>query len=204
MTRPEFFYFDLGNVLLYFDHDLAFRSMARIAGVTPQRMRQVVMDTDLQIQYETGLISGDQFIDAIAQSLGRSVDTREMLRAAADMFIPNHQVLPVLERVAGLGIPIGLLSNTCEAHWQWILEQQYPQVAGRFEPVILSFEVQSMKPDPLIYQVATEKAGCDPAGIFFTDDRLDNVEAARRAGWQAEPFTSADRLLDTIRGWGEP
>ncbi len=204
MTRPEFFYFDLGNVLLYFDHDLAFRSMARIAGIAPQRMRQVVMDTDLQIQYETGLISGEQFVDAIAQSLGRSLDTREMLRAAADMFIPNHQVLPVLERVAGLGIPIGLLSNTCEAHWQWILEQQYPQVADRFEPVILSFEVQSMKPDPLIYQVATEKAGCDPAAIFFTDDRLDNVEAARRAGWQAEPFTSADRLLDTIRGWGEP
>lgn len=203
MTRPEFVYFDLGNVLLYFDHDLAFRSMAKIAGVSPQRMRQVVMDTGLQIQYETGLISGDQFIDAIAQSLGRSVDTREMLRAAADMFIPNHQVLPVLERVAGMGIPIGLLSNTCEAHWHWIVEQKYPQVVDRFEPVILSFEVQSMKPDPLIYQVATEKAGCDPAGIFFTDDRLDNVEAARRAGWQAEPFTSADRLLDTIRGWGD-
>lgn len=32
--RPRFFYFDLGNVLLYFDHSLAMRKMAKIAGVS--------------------------------------------------------------------------------------------------------------------------------------------------------------------------
>ena len=33
MRRPEFVYFDLGNVLLYFDHGIAARSMAKLIGV---------------------------------------------------------------------------------------------------------------------------------------------------------------------------
>jgi FMN phosphatase YigB (HAD superfamily) len=200
-AKPEFMYFDLGNVLLYFDHSLAMRSMAKIANVDPQRMHAVIMQSDLQIEYETGLITGEEFIDRIAQSLDRSLDTNEMLQAAADMFVPNAQILPVLHHVKSLGIPIGLLSNTCEAHWNWILHMEYPQVVDWFVPVILSFEAKSMKPDSQIYRIAAERAGREPSKIFFTDDRHDNVEGARREGWMAEPFTSADRLMDIVRHW---
>jgi FMN phosphatase YigB (HAD superfamily) len=201
IPRPDFMYFDLGNVLLFFDHGLAMRSMAKIAGVAPERMRAVVMDSPLQIQYETGLITGEEFIERIAGSLGISLDTREMLQAAADMFIPNHQIVPVLEHVTRAGIPIGLLSNTCQAHWEWILEQRYASVVDHFGPIILSYEAKSMKPDSHIYRVAESHAGCPPEKIFFVDDRHDNIEGARKAGWMAEPFTSADRLMDQIKHW---
>lgn len=201
IPRPDFMYFDLGNVLLFFDHGLAMRSMAKIAGVAPERMRSVVMDSPLQIQYETGLITGEEFIERIAGSLGISLDTREMLQAAADMFIPNHQIVPVLEYVKRAGIPIGLLSNTCQAHWEWIVEQRYASVVDHFGPIILSYEARSMKPDPHIYRVAESQAGCPPEKIFFVDDRHDNVEGARNAGWIAEPFTSADRLMEQIKHW---
>jgi len=201
IPRPDFMYFDLGNVLLFFDHGLAMRSMAKIAGVDPARMRSLIMDSDLQIEYETGLISGEEFIERIAAGLGKSLDTREMLQAAADMFIPNLQILPVIEHVKQAGVPIGLLSNTCQAHWEWILEQRYVSVVDHFGPIVLSYEAKSMKPDSQIYRVAEQHAGCAPEKIFFVDDRHDNVEGARRAGWLAEPFTSADRLMDQIQHW---
>ena len=194
-------YFDLGNVLLFFDHGLAMRSMAKIARVEPARMRSLIMDSDLQIEYETGLISGEEFINRIATELGASLDTNEMLQAAADMFIPNLQILPVIEHVKQAGVPIGLLSNTCQAHWEWILEQRYASVVDHFGPIILSYETKSMKPDSHIYRIAEQHAGCSPEKIFFVDDRHDNVEGARKAGWMAEPFTSADRLMDQIRHW---
>jgi putative hydrolase of the HAD superfamily len=201
IPRPDFMYFDLGNVLLFFDHGLAMRSMARIAGVDPVRMRSLIMDSDLQIEYETGRISGEEFIERIASGLGKSLDTREMLQAAADMFIPNLQILPVIEHVKEAGVPIGLLSNTCQAHWEWILEQRYASVVDHFGPIVLSYEAKSMKPDSQIYRVAEQHAGCPPEKIFFVDDRHDNVEGARKAGWMAEPFTSADRLMDQIQHW---
>jgi putative hydrolase of the HAD superfamily len=199
--RPAFVYFDLGNVLLYFDHGLAMRAMAKRANVDPKRMHAVIMDSGLQVQYETGLITGHEFVDSIARALDKPLETGPLLQAAADMFVPNPQILPVLQHVRSLGLPIGLLSNTCQAHWNWICELGYPQVDGWFSKVVLSYEAKSMKPDALIYQIATELAGCDPGDIFFTDDRHDNVEGARRLGWQAEPFTSADRLMDLVRHW---
>jgi glucose-1-phosphatase len=201
IPRPEFIYFDLGNVLLYFDHGLALRSMAKIAGVDPARLREVIMDSELQNEYETGWISGEEFIDRIAKTLDRPLDSKEMLQAAADMFVPNATILPVLEYVERLGIPAGILSNTCEAHWNWILHMRYPQVVDRFSPVILSYEVNSMKPDEGIYRVATERAGRDPSQIFFTDDRQENIEAAKKFGWHGATFTSGDRLMDIIQHW---
>lgn len=199
--RPDFVYFDLGNVLLFFDHDLAMRKMAKVAGVAPQQMRSIVWDTNLQIEYETGLISGYQFVSRIADAIGRELDPVDMLQAAADMFIPNPHILPILQQVRDMGIPMGLLSNTCQAHWDWIGELGYPQVAGWFSPVILSYEVKSMKPAPHIYNEAQRLAGHEPHRIFFTDDRHENVEAAKNAGWSAELFVNADRLSKTIDGW---
>lgn len=159
------------------------------------------MDGTLQTEYETGLISSVQFVSRISDAIGRELDVADMLQAAADMFIPNSHILTVLERVRELGIPMGLLSNTCEAHWNWIVELKYPQVHDWFSPIILSYEVKSMKPDAHIYSQAQQLAGYKASEIFFTDDRVENVEAARKAGWSAEVFTNAERLMETIASW---
>jgi len=97
--RPDFVYFDLGNVLLYFDHSLAMRKLAKIAGITPEQMRSIVLDGSLQVEYETGWISGVQFVSRISDTIGRELDVSDMLHAAADMFIRNPHILPVLERI---------------------------------------------------------------------------------------------------------
>jgi len=112
-----------------------------------------------------------------------------MLHAAADMFIPNPHILPVLERIRDMGIPMGLLSNTCEAHWNWICELDFPQLRGWFAPIILSYEVRSMKPDAHIYSEAQRRSGHDAPGIFSPTDRAENVEAGKKAGWMLRYFS---------------
>ena len=46
------------------------------------------------------------------------------------------------------------------------------------------------------------QAGVDPAGCIFFDDLADNVEGARRAGFQAEVFTSQAALVALLREKG--
>jgi FMN phosphatase YigB (HAD superfamily) len=60
-----------------------------------------------------------------------------------------------------------------------------------------------MKPDSHIYAEAQRLCATSPSKIFFTDDRADNVAAAVTAGWQAEVFVNADRLMKTIDSWSE-
>ena len=59
-----------------------------------------------------------------------------------------------------------------------------------------------MKPDAHIYAVAEEAAGVHADGIYFTDDRAENVAAARAAGWQAELFTDVLQLAETLEERG--
>ena len=63
-----------------------------------------------------------------------------------------------------------------------------------------------MKPDPIIYQSAITLAkglvGCETGEIFFTDDKQENVDAARDAGMQAELYTSALELRKQLAASG--
>ena len=111
-------------------------------------------------------------------------------------------ILPVLETIRDLNIPMGLLSNTNKAHWEWIYRQQYSIVHGWFDPIILSYEVQAMKPGKTIYEVAAKQAGFPAEQIFFTDDRLDNIEGAKAMSWQVSQFIDADSLMTIVKTWG--
>ena len=59
-----------------------------------------------------------------------------------------------------------------------------------------------MKPDPLIYKLAIEHSGVSPDEIFFTDDRPENIAAAKLAGIQAVQFHSEERLISDMREFG--
>ncbi len=199
--RPEFVYFDLGNVLCFFDHDVSARQMAEVACCDPATIRKLVFDSDLEHRYETGLINGDEFVAELAEKLDRSIEVDRMLEAASAIFRPNLAILPALRTIHAQGIPMGLLSNTNQAHWQWIVLQKYPVVEGWFDPIVLSYEVKSMKPAQSIYEIATQKAGVAADRIFFTDDRSDNIEGAKAASWQVSQFTDAQSLLRVIQSW---
>jgi FMN phosphatase YigB (HAD superfamily) len=201
MQRPEFVYFDLGNVLLYFDHGIAARSMAKLIGVEPDEIKRLVFDSDFQLAYERGELTSQEFTAILSEKFKKDIPLEDLMVAASDIFVPNMHMLPVLEKIRSLKIPMGLLSNTCDAHWNWILKMGYPQLQGWFDPLVLSFEVQMMKPEPEIYHLCAELAEIHPEGIFFTDDRQENVQGAIDAGWNAAVFTSADRLMDTVSTW---
>jgi putative hydrolase of the HAD superfamily len=53
-----------------------------------------------------------------------------------------------------------------------------------------------------VYTVVTRTLGVAPDRIVFFDDRQVNVDAARRAGWDAYLWTSGAATLDTLRRLG--
>lgn len=188
-------YFDLGNVLLAFDHRKACRQMADAAGRSTDDVHACLFgDIALQAAYERGQLSSEQFCSRFREHLGVEVEDSHLLHAASDMFEVKSEMIPILIQLKAKGYDLGILSNTCEAHWKFVSDGRY-ELVGYFEgPRILSYEVQSMKPDPTIYEAAIAAVDCDPSEIFFTDDRVENVEAAIKAGIDAVLFTTAMQL----------
>ncbi len=194
---PAFVYFDLGNVIATFDRDRAFRQMAAVCGADAARVRGAVMG-GLQAELERGSIDWPVFHREFGRLTGTESDPRALAAAAADMFELNVEILPVVAKLQRAGVPIGILSNTCDIHWRSIVDRGWGILRGGFAQIVLSHEVRAAKPEPAIFELAAAQAGVPAEAIFFCDDLPEHIAAARAAGWDAELFTSAPTLADQL------
>jgi putative hydrolase of the HAD superfamily len=93
-----------------------------------------------------------------------------------------------------------IFSNTNREHWDYV-----DRLAGgalkTFEHY-LSHEIGLAKPAVASFERVAQAAGIDASRCFFFDDLSENVEGARRAGFNAEVFRSEAELrrLLTDRG----
>ena len=201
-TMPaRFVYFDLGKVLVHFDHQTAVEQLSQISGRPQELIQQVVFESDLQNRYETGLVTSDQFATEVNVALESALPAADILEAISAIFQPNVAILAAIEIVKASGVPLGILSNTCEAHWRWIMDKQWPMFGPWWSQTVLSYEVQGMKPANKIYEVCEHLADCRGENIFFTDDRADNIAAADQRGWCTYQFGSADTLIERLQAW---
>lgn len=202
MPTPRFFYFDLGNVLLYFSHTRMCRQMAQVAGVDEEQVRHVLFDTGLEIAYERGDISTDEFYNRFCHAIDRRPPLADLAMAANGIFEVNFGMKPVLTALHAAGHRLGLLSNTSELHFGYFADGRYSQIPDIFEHLALSFQIGAVKPEARIFEAAAEMAAVLPSEIFFTDDVLANVEAACEAGFDAVQFVSTSQLVDDLRQRG--
>jgi glucose-1-phosphatase len=189
----RFIYFDLGNVLVHFDHRIACEKMAAVAGLTPADVWQVVHESDLADRYERGEVSSQEFYDTFCAATSTRPSFADLYHASADMFEPHQEMVRLVRDLSHQEIPLGILSNTCESHWTYCLTR-YAWLSEHFRVHALSFRIRSMKPEPTIYQEAAAMAEMSPRDIFFTDDREENVAGAQAAGFDAVLFQSPSQI----------
>ncbi|MEM8736134.1 MAG: HAD family phosphatase [Planctomycetota bacterium] len=201
MNPSRFVYFDLGMVLVEFDHTIGIRQLAAVTGATETDAQRVVFESGLQNEYETGLVTSEQFAAQINGELGSHATTSAIIESLSAIFTLNEPILPVLESVRASGLPMGILSNTCQGHWEWIAKQNLPVPGDWFEFAVLSYEAKSMKPDAGIYEVSESRCHCAGSNIFFTDDRKENIQAANARGWSTHLYRHAGDLLHEFQSW---
>ena len=201
MNPPNFLFFDLGKVLLRFDVDVMCRQMGDVAGIDPPRVYQVLLEHPLQIDYECGRITTREFYEAFCRDTGTQPDFDALLRAGSDIFDLNTSMIPVVVQLYRTGHRMGVLSNTCESHWEHCL-QRFRLLGEMFEVYALSYRIGATKPEAAIFEAAAKLAGVAPEEIFFTDDLAGHVAGARAVGFDAVQYTSTPQLAADLRARG--
>ncbi len=69
------------------------------------------------------------------------------------------------------------------------LVKRYPLIFSRFSGMLISADVQSMKPDKEIYEKFFKRFNVKPQECYFIDDQPENVQAARILGMPGEVFS---------------
>jgi len=197
-ATPKYIFFDLGNVLLTFDHRTACHQLSQLVDRSPEAIWEVLFASGLQARYEQGAVSSAEIYEAFCHECCDSRQRRPSYeafhRANSDIFALQVPVVAIVSQLFSAGYPLGILSNTCEEHWKHVAGGRFRILETAFRQRVLSFEVGSSKPERRIYDVAAERVDLNPGEIFFLDDRVENVEGARQAGWDAVLFESPQRL----------
>lgn len=196
--RPEFLYFDLGKVILHFSHARMCQQVADALGAPVAEVQAFLFSPEVHLPYERGQMSTDELLVHLNRRFDGELQLSAAVAALGDIFWLNAPIVPLLVGLKSAGYRLGLLSNTCDAHWQ-VATQQFSLLNWLFEVQVLSFCENATKPDAAIYQRAAEKADSDTKELFFVDDLLENVEGARSAGVDAVLFTSVPALAADLR-----
>jgi putative hydrolase of the HAD superfamily len=203
MTRPEFIYFDMGNVLIYFSHQKMAEQMAQAGDIPPQLAWQILFDgkNALQWAYERGELNRELFYQRFCEAVRTTADIDALDMAGSDIFAINAPMCGLASQLAAAGYRLAVCSNTTPSHWRHCVDR-YHVLSTAFVAHALSFQIGAMKPDPAFYLAATKLAAASPSRIFFVDDRPDNVAAAKTAGWDAVLYESASQTNQALRERG--
>jgi len=176
-------FFDIGGVLVRVDSSAAIQKLSNRLKVDEQTIREA-MSPELLEEYEKGHLNSNQFYENLLINCESSeqMGIGEFKGYWQDVLFPNDEMLKFLE-VATQHMPVWLLSNTNDFHYDMLLEK-FPFMnwvnGGTY-----SFIEGSMKPEPLIYQRAIKRSGKAPHEVLFIDDLEKNVQAARDQGMNA-------------------
>jgi len=103
----------------------------------------------------------------------------------------------LLRTLRAKGVPVFSLTNFGIEAFAIALSE-YPFL-GEFDRSYISGHMGVTKPDPEIYRQVEADCGHPPETLLFTDDRADNIAAAKARGWQTHLFDGpggwADRLV---------
>jgi HAD superfamily hydrolase (TIGR01549 family) len=130
---------------------------------------------------------------------------RSVLAAAGyrkELEAPYAAAEPVLRALSG-SCKLGVIANqsvrSSERLTQWGL---MPFVST----CLCSFELGLEKPDPAIFTLALERAGCAPLEAVMIGDRLDNdIRPARLLGWRTIRVAQGFARFQSPRdSWDEP
>jgi putative hydrolase of the HAD superfamily len=76
-------------------------------------------------------------------------------------------------------------------------------LGAHFDEIIYSAALGVCKPDRVFFTNAQSRMGVTVAqSILFVDDKAENVDAARAAGWRAMLYRGPESLEKALAGWG--
>ena len=194
------FIFDFGNVICSFDPHLFFVRAQQYSNLPPESLLVALKGSvEIMREYETGLLTSDEFFTRIRSTCRLTVSREEFIRAYTQIFAPIPSTYALIRELRP-HYKLGLLSNTNEWHFEYGIKTT--EVFPLFDTVTLSYKVKAMKPARQIYTDAINKLGAAPAECVYIDDLEENVVAAKEFGMQALLFRSGDELRESLMRLG--
>ena len=199
--------FDFGNVLIDLDYPKVIRKFSEISNKKVSEIERMVVNAPFLQRFEMGLIGPERFRAELNNYLGIKLSESQFDPIWNSML--KHIPKSRLDKVRAIGETYDtyILSNTNIIH-ELAFEEMVMEETGEMsirdfvKEAFFSHEIGLRKPDAACYNHVVDELSNYPSRMLFLDDRLDNVEAAKKAGMKAVQIFNPDKQLNEIFGLG--
>jgi putative hydrolase of the HAD superfamily len=153
------------------------------------------------LRHNRGEICEDDFWFLYTKITGRTIPPDETEPLLGKFFHPkmNEPVVQIVQQLKAAGMRLVAGTNVIDAHYNIHIKLgQY----DLFDKVYASYLMGIAKPDPAFYAYILKAEGVQAQDVFFTDDTIENVNAAANAGLNAFHFTDAEALKNKLLSLG--
>ncbi|MEJ8845692.1 HAD family phosphatase [Variovorax rhizosphaerae] len=197
MSRVDALLFDLGNVVIEFDFELAIRHWAPFSTLPLRELRERFGNDEPYRQFERGEITPADYYDGLRRNLKLSAIDAQIAEGWNGIFGAEiTETLDAIER-ARKHVPCYAFSNTNAEH-QRTWNAAYPRIAASFDRVFLSSDIGMRKPEAAAFLHIADAIGVAPSNILFFDDLVENVVGAVAAGLQAVQVRSPADVREAL------
>ncbi|MCB1307691.1 MAG: HAD family phosphatase [Leptospiraceae bacterium] len=186
-------FFDLGNVLMYFDWNIALERLRAAGTVDPKAVRTEIIQNEIYHQYECGRLSTAEFMRELLECSRFSGTLDELESIWNEIFTPMDTNLDLLARLKTRYIT-AILSNTNAAHIAYL--QKHFDLSARVHHPLYSYELGLRKPGADFFQAALNRTALQPSQCVFIDDLLENVHGARAVGLHTVHYQTGETDLE--------
>ncbi|MFT4983332.1 MAG: FMN phosphatase YigB (HAD superfamily) [Flavobacterium sp.] len=174
--------FDFGDVFINLDKQATFDRLRNLG------LSQWHENLDqLNIQFETGQISREEFVDGIKKFIP-DASSDEILQAWSAILLDFPLYRLEFLQMLSKKYRLFLLSNTDAIHIETFEQKNgatfYSDFYNCFEKVYFSFEIGMRKPNSEIYNYVLNEHDLQAKCTLFIDDKKENTDAARSLGLQ--------------------
>ena len=187
--------FDLGNTLVYFDYSYFFEGVYKLdRKLKPSLLKKYFRDNRLDVRIGAGRTNIRDSFRKLKKKFNLSIGFYDFHELYCDIFWENSQMKKFLEeKLLGSHFRLYMLSNTDSSHINFI-NNNFPYVR-HIRKRILSYKVNSVKPEKKIFRHLIDRMKIEPAESVFIDDMKPNILTADELGFRTIHYTSHNRFL---------
>ena len=132
---------------------------------------------------ESGKITDEEFFNGFIKEFNLDMNLEQMIdNYNSIQGLYNEEALELLKQIRSKGYKVCILSNLKKIDYDNFVRDVSKDCYDKFYK---SYEIGYNKPDKEIYEYVIKDIGIDPSDIIFFDDRMENVEGAKKLGIDA-------------------
>ncbi|MEZ5464014.1 MAG: HAD-IA family hydrolase [Lysobacteraceae bacterium] len=197
MSHPALLLFDLDGVLARYDHAARLAVLAERSGASVEAVSAALFESGLEADSDLGRYDAAGQVEELSRRLQRPIRLDDCIDARAAAMRIDAEVM-AMAKAASRRCSVAIFTNNgllLRDNLRTILPPLFPLFEGR---VRCSAEFGVGKPEATAFQRCLESLGFAAVDTLFIDDKLINMDGARRAGLHAHHFRDAAALADVL------